>query len=105
MAEFQTILGIILIITAVVIMAIAIYNMVVIGKATINTNDIKSTITDGERNGAIATNVFLILIGVVLGVYGIIILLPTDKITAGVPSLRASRALSGSVLTPAGSYM
>jgi uncharacterized membrane protein YjgN (DUF898 family) len=105
MAEFQTILGIILIVAAVVIIAITIYNLVIIGKATVDTEDLKAKLTDGEKKGALALNIMLILVALVIGVYGVVIILPSDRATAGVPSLRTSRSLSGAVLTPTGDYM
>lgn len=105
MAEFQSVLGIVLVVTAVVIIALAIYNLVVINKATIDTEDIKAKITDGEKKGALAVNVILALIGCVLGVYGIVLLLPERKVAQGVQSMRGSRSLTGAVLTPTGAYM
>lgn len=105
MAEFQTILGIVLIIAAVVIIAIAIYNLVIIGKATVDTNDLKAKLTDGERKGALAMNIILILVALIIGIYGVVVILPSDRATAGVSALRSSRSLSGAVLTPTGEYM
>jgi len=105
MAEFQTVLGIILLVVAVVIVAIAIYNLVIIGKATIDTEDVKARLTDGEKKGALAMNVVLILIALIVGVYGVVVLLPSDRAASTVPVLRSSRSISGSVLTPGGEYL
>lgn len=105
MAEFQSVLGIILIISAIVIIALAIYNLVVISKATTSLTDVKATLTDGEKKGAQGTNVIIIIIALVMVVYGIVLLLPEPRPTAGIPALRGSRSLSGSVLSPSGQYM
>lgn len=105
MAEFQSILGVVLIISSIVIIVLAIYNLVIIGKATIDTEDAKSKITDGEKKGALGVNVIMILIGLVLGIYGIVLLLPEQKATAGLSSIRSSRSMSSSVLAQSGQYM
>jgi hypothetical protein len=102
MSNFQIGLGIVLIISAVVIIALAIYNMVIIGKATTTLNDPNATLGDGEQKGGIAINVILILVAIVLGVYGFIVLLPGEKKPPKTPStLRTTRSLSGSVVSPA----
>lgn len=96
MAEFQTVLGIILVIAAVVIIAIAIYNLAVLSKATIDTQDAKARITDAEKKGAMATNTILIILALVVGIYGIIILIPPampPQPAAVVVQQRTSRAV------------
>ena len=101
MSNFQVGLGIVLIISAVVIIALSIYNMIIIGKATNTNNDSNATLTDGEQKGALAINVILILISIVLGVFGFIVLFPGEKHTKTVSTLRTTRSLSGSVVSPA----
>ncbi len=105
MAEFQSVLGIILIISAIVIIALAIFNLIIIGKATISDTDIKAKLTDGEKKACQGTNVIIIIISLVMVIYGVVLLLPEQRATAGVPALRTSRSLSGSVLSPTGQYM
>lgn len=111
MGEFQAILGVILIISAIIVIALSIYNLVVVGKATTNTSDPQATITDGERKGAIGVNVILIIVGLILGIYGIVLVLPDNKGSAGISesvgesTLRHSRSLTGSVLSASGEYM
>jgi len=105
MAEFQSILGIILIVSAIVIIALTIYNLIVLSKATISANDVNATLTDAEKKGAQGTNIIVIIISLVIGIYGVVLLLPEDRATRGVPALRGQRSLSGSVLAPTGEYM
>lgn len=96
MAEFQSVLGIILVISAIVIIAIAIYNLAILSKATIDTQDAKARITDSEKKGAMATNAILIVLALVIGIYGIIVLLPPSappQQVAVVASQRTSRAV------------
>lgn len=96
MAEFQTVLGIILVITAVVIIAIAIYNLAILSKVPIDSQDSKSRVTDAEKKGSMATNVILIILALVIGVYGIIVLIPPSAPpppAAVVVSQRTSRAI------------
>ena len=102
MAAFQTILGIVLIISAVIIIALSIYNLVIIGKATTSLNDPNAILTDGERKGAYAINIMMILIGLVIGVYGFVLLLPEEPVntTRGVSALRGTRSLAGAVVAP-----
>ena len=99
MAKFQTILGTILIVSAVIIVALSIYNLIIIGKARTDLEDINSKLSDGEKKGAYGVNVVMILIGVVLGVYGFILVLPEEKAARGLSSLRGTRSVSGSVLS------
>ena len=100
MAQFQTILGVVLIISAVIIIALSIYNLIIIGKARTDLEDPNSKLTDGEKKGAYGVNVVLIIIGLVLGVYGFILVLPEEKAAKGLSSLRGTRSVSGSVLSP-----
>jgi p-aminobenzoyl-glutamate transporter AbgT len=102
MAEFQTVLGIVLIVTSIVIISIAVWNIWIGSKATTNDQDTLATITDSEKKGLLGANVILIIIALVLGVYGVVVILPSPKMTSEVPTLRASRSLSGTVLTPSG---
>jgi len=97
--SFQRILGIVLIITAIVIIALSIYNLVIIGKIRTDQEDINSKITSGEKQGSYGVNIIMILIGIVLGVYGIILVLPEEKTAKGIAALRGTRAVTGSVLT------
>lgn len=94
MAEFQSILGVILLISAIVIIALSIYNLVIIGKATISAEDVRATLTDGEKKGALGVNIILILIGLVIGIYGVILLLPEEKATANILPVRGPRSVS-----------
>jgi len=105
MAEFQTVLGIILIICGIVIVAIAIFNLVIIAKATINPNDVNATLSSTEKNGGMGINFVSIVIGLVLAVYGVVLILPEQSIAKGASALRGSRSLSGSVLSSTGEYM
>ncbi len=106
MAEFQTVLGIILIVCAVVIIAIAVYNLFIINKSTTNNNDSNTKLTDAEKKGGMGINVILIIVGLILGVYGVVLILPEKYVPAGgAPVLRGTRSLSGSVLSPTGEYM
>ena len=103
MAAFQSILGIVMLVTSIIAIAIAIYNLTIISKATIESSDAKATITDGERKGAMAANVVAIVAALLIGVYGIVILLPakgpSEPYMPPVPSiLRTERSLSGTVL-------
>jgi hypothetical protein len=100
MAEFQTVLGIILIVAAVILVAIAAYTLVVVSKSTTSSNDVNSNMTDMDRNGAIAANVITALIAVVIGVFGIIIVMPQKSGPKGTPAMQTSRSLSGTVLSP-----
>jgi len=100
MSNFQIGLGIVLIIAAVVIIALSIYNILIIAKATTTNNDANASLTDGEQKGGIAINVILILISIVLGIFGFIVLFPGEKHTKTVSTLRTSRSLSGSVVSP-----
>lgn len=100
MSQFQTILGIILIIIAVVMIALAIYNIIIVGKIRTSDVDAQSKISEGERRGAIVSNVIIILGSIVLGVFGFILVLPDKKSTSGLAALRNTRSVSGSVLSP-----
>ena len=105
MAEFQTVLGIVMIVVAVVLVALMLYNLIIIGKATTTASDSNATLSNGEKKGALASNVVAIVAAIVIGIYGVVILLPTEKATNGVAALRGSRSLSGSVLSRTGEYM
>jgi hypothetical protein len=109
MAQFQTTLGVVLIIAAVIIIALAIYNLVVIGKATTTANDNNTILTQSERSGGYGVNIILILVGLVLGIYGFVLLLPeysyapSDRPRSeGTPIVRGTRSVSGNVVLPTG---
>lgn len=105
MAEFQTVLGIILIVCGILVIAMAIYNLIIISKATINTSDPNATLNSTEKNAALAINVIYIVIGLVLAIYGVVLVLPEPRVAKGASAMRGSRSLSGSVLAPSGEYM
>jgi uncharacterized membrane protein YgaE (UPF0421/DUF939 family) len=109
MAQFQITLGVVLIIAAVIILALAIYNMVVIGKATTTNNDANAILTQGERSSGYGVNVILILVGLVLGIYGFVLLVPEYQYRSGPmngsgvsPVVRGTRSVSGNVVLPTG---
>lgn len=100
MAEFQTILGIILIIVSVVLIALSIYQLSVIGKSRTNLQDAKSTLSDGEKRAAIVIGVIEIVIAIILGVYGVVLVLPEKNTPKAISSLRGPRSISESMLSP-----
>lgn len=100
MAQFQSILGVVLIVCALIIVILSIWHLVIIGKARTNLEDSNSTITDGEKRGAYGTNVILMIIGIVLGVYGVVLVLPTEKTVEGITKITGRRSAAGSVLSP-----
>jgi len=79
MAQFQTVMGAVLIIIALIMIAMAIYNMAVISHASTTDDDPKTTLSPMEKSGIYATNAIFILIAVILGVYGIVLLVPPKK--------------------------
>jgi len=100
MAQFQMILGVVLIITSIIVVILSIYQLVIIGKARTNLEDSKSTLTDGEKKGAIGVGIIIILAGIIMGVYGIVLVLPEEKTARGISALRGTRSISGEVLSP-----
>lgn len=79
MTELQPVFGVVFLIVAVWLFVVGIYSAVVAGKATSSDTDPNASLSRGERMGAIAMNVIQILVGVFLGIWGVILLLPADK--------------------------
>src|SRR5579885_3540416 len=102
MAQFQVTLGIVLIVAAVILIALAIYNLVIIGKATTTLNDQNAILTDGERRGGYGVNIIVILIGLVIGVYGFVLLVPEEGFRTETRTIKSTRSVSGAVVTPTG---
>lgn len=76
MAQFQTVLAVVLLITAIAIIAFSIYNMVVIGKAVTTNDTADTTLTVNEKSAVYAVNTISIILSVVIGVYAVILLIP-----------------------------
>lgn len=79
MSQFQAVLGVILIISAIIIVTIAIFNLLILKDIETNNADPKSTITRSEKNAVLVTEIILILIGIILGIYGIMVVMPRRK--------------------------
>lgn len=76
MTQFQTVLAAVLIITAIAIIAFSIYNMVIIGKAATTDEVTDTNLTVNEKSAVYAVNTITIILSVVIGVYGVILLIP-----------------------------
>lgn len=81
MAKIQQIVAIIIIVVAVWLIIAGAYLAFASSKATSKDSDPNADLSKGEKQGAIALSVIQIIVGVILGVYAVILLLPSE--TAG----------------------
>ena len=76
MTNFQPTCGVIMIIIAIVMIIIGSYLTFVTARALSKDESQDAKLSKGEKQGGIATSVIAIIIGIAIGVYGIILVLP-----------------------------
>ena len=79
MTEFTTVAGVIFIVIAVWLFIVGLYLTIFSSRATDTAGDDDARVTKGERQGAIAVSVIQMIVGILLGVWGVILILPQDK--------------------------
>lgn len=82
MAAFTSVAGLIFIIIAVWLFVVGLYWVVFAGRATDSSGDSNAKVSKGERQGALATAVIQMIVGVVLGVWGVILIIPQDRVNS-----------------------